>query len=121
MDEVTPIPSTDFLFLSFSSRCFKFLSTEIMCMSRLSKRATVYVGDDPVRNVPVYTVDGVRGVRDLVVNMYRVPYDTVNELPDVVDVEWAGHEYVAEFEGMTEKGNPIYSFELQTPEPQIRR
>lgn len=83
-------------------------------MSRLGKRATVYIDGRKIRNVPVYTVEGVEGIRDVVVSLDRVYADSVEEMPEVVDVEWTGYEYVAEFEGVTDEGNPIYSFELDT-------
>lgn len=67
-----------------------------------------------MRNVPVYTIDGVEKVRDVVINMYRVSAESVEELPETVDVEWTGYRYVAEFKGTTEAGDPIYVFNLST-------
>lgn len=36
-------------------------------------------------------------------------------MPDTVDIEWSGYEYIGEFEGI-EDNSAIYSFELETDE-----
>lgn len=83
-------------------------------MGQLSKRATVSIGRDTVRNVPVHEAPE-SGFRDIVVNLDRTPsYDHVDEVPEVVDIDWTGYDYTGEFEGVTDDGNPIYTFELHS-------
>lgn len=85
-------------------------------MTRLKKRATVHLDGHLIRKVPVYTVEGRDRLRDIVVSRHRVPEDVANRIPNSVDVNWAGYEYVAEFQDMTDDGDLVYSFELETDE-----
>lgn len=83
-------------------------------MSQLSKRATVHIGRDTVQKVPVHEAPE-EGFRDIIVNLDRTPsYDHVDEVPEVVDIDWTGYEYVGEFEAVSDDGNPIYSFRLKS-------
>lgn len=56
-------------------------------MTRFSKRVTVYLNDQRIQNAHVYKVHDEDGIREVVVNLYRVAENSAREVPESVGVD----------------------------------
>lgn len=77
---------------------------------KMGKRATLKVGDEKLRRVPVYECPD--GVREVPVPLHRLrDYDDYSQLPEVATVTHSGYKYEAELVG--EELDSAYAFDVE--------